>query len=92
MIYVSDGTWYLRIRKHITYSWTKMITLVRRLLPVYIDTTVTHFPTSESVDRRTNDIVVMASVGVVAVASNVSGGLIVASCGSDGSIVASCGS
>ncbi|GFX75116.1 hypothetical protein TNCV_3170431 [Trichonephila clavipes] len=47
-----------------------MITSVRRLLLVYIEDIVTHSPTSESVDRRTNDVVVMASVLRAAVVVN----------------------
>ncbi|GFX18945.1 uncharacterized protein TNCV_322501 [Trichonephila clavipes] len=39
-----------------------MITLVRRVLLAYVEDTATHSPTSESVSRRTNDIVVMARV------------------------------
>ncbi|GFV50729.1 uncharacterized protein TNCV_2213901 [Trichonephila clavipes] len=58
-----------------------MISLVWRLLLAYIDTIATPSPTSELMDRQTNDIAVMASVGVF---SSVSDGLIVASCGSDG--------
>ncbi|GFX61654.1 hypothetical protein TNCV_2590971 [Trichonephila clavipes] len=38
-----------------------MITLVRRILLTYLDDTDTHSPTSELVDKRTNDIVVIAS-------------------------------
>ncbi|GFX91278.1 hypothetical protein TNCV_1246931 [Trichonephila clavipes] len=66
-----------------------MITLVLRLLLAYIDTTATHSPTSESVDRRTNIIVVMASVGVFAAASSVFDGFLIASRVSDGFVVAS---
>ncbi|GFX18606.1 uncharacterized protein TNCV_3310671 [Trichonephila clavipes] len=47
--------------------------------------------TSESVDRRTKDMVVIASVLVVAVASSVFDGLIVSPWESDGLIGASCG-
>ncbi|GFW65013.1 hypothetical protein TNCV_392791 [Trichonephila clavipes] len=60
-----------------------MITSVRRLLLAYLNTTATLSPTSESVDRRENNIV-MVSVSVVAVASCRSDGLSVASCGSNG--------
>ncbi|GFV39231.1 hypothetical protein TNCV_1859421 [Trichonephila clavipes] len=50
----------LRFHKPVTYFWTKMIISVQRLLLAYIDTTTTHSTTSVSVDRRTNDIIVMA--------------------------------
>ncbi|GFX18601.1 hypothetical protein TNCV_3310621 [Trichonephila clavipes] len=39
-----------------------MIILVRRLLLAYIDSTVTHSPANESVDRQMNDTVVMARI------------------------------
>ncbi|GFT04439.1 hypothetical protein TNCV_1929591 [Trichonephila clavipes] len=40
---------------------------MKGLLLAYIDDTTIQYPTSESVDRRTNDIVIMESVLVVAV-------------------------
>ncbi|GFV77433.1 hypothetical protein TNCV_1069621 [Trichonephila clavipes] len=47
-----------------------MITLVRRLLLIYIDTTTTHSPVSELANRRTYDTIVKPSVRVVTVTSS----------------------
>ncbi|GFT36738.1 hypothetical protein TNCV_329271 [Trichonephila clavipes] len=64
-----------------------MITVVLGLILAYIDTTSPHYPASDSVNRRPNDTIVMASV----VASIVFDELSVVSYGFDGMSVVSYG-
>ncbi|GFU26161.1 hypothetical protein TNCV_5106031 [Trichonephila clavipes] len=86
-----DRTRHILLRKLLIYRWTKMITLVQTLLLTNIDITETHSPISESVDRLKNDIVIMVSMIVVAVASSMFDGMSVASCLSDGFFGCFCG-
>ncbi|GFY28599.1 hypothetical protein TNCV_4150301 [Trichonephila clavipes] len=67
-----------------------MILLVWRLLLAYIDTTATHSPASEWVDRRINDTVLTARVCGIAVCQVCFDGLGVASCDLTASCAASC--